>query len=194
MSKLLKYAGKVHDITRSKGFWDNERNKAEMVMLIVSELGECLEAHRKGLIASREFQPPHGDRLTLHWFKASSTSIDSWLRTFEARVKDHVEDEMADVVIRILDYVHGWDIPVTPREFRKESTGNFGHDLLRINWYIINSYHAEFPTGEFLIHDWGYVLAAIEAFCTWYDIDIDQHVQWKIRYNSTRPAMHNKKY
>jgi NTP pyrophosphatase (non-canonical NTP hydrolase) len=36
-----------HEIAREKGFWDKERNIGELLMLIVSELGEALEAHRK---------------------------------------------------------------------------------------------------------------------------------------------------
>lgn len=37
-----------HPAAREKGFWDKERNVGEMLMLIVSELGEAVEAHRKG--------------------------------------------------------------------------------------------------------------------------------------------------
>ena len=34
--------------SREKGFWDQERNVGEMLMLTVSELGEAIEAHRSG--------------------------------------------------------------------------------------------------------------------------------------------------
>jgi len=37
-----------HAQAREKGFWDRDRNVGEMLMLIVSELGEAVEAHRKG--------------------------------------------------------------------------------------------------------------------------------------------------
>ena len=33
---------------RRKGFWDKKRNVGEALMLIVSELGEAIEAHRGG--------------------------------------------------------------------------------------------------------------------------------------------------
>jgi NTP pyrophosphatase (non-canonical NTP hydrolase) len=36
-----------HLAAREKGFWDKDRNVGEMLMLIVSELGEAIEAHRK---------------------------------------------------------------------------------------------------------------------------------------------------
>ena len=36
-----------HAIAKSKGFWDKERNTGEALMLIVTELAEAMEAHRK---------------------------------------------------------------------------------------------------------------------------------------------------
>ena len=45
--KTLKtYSKMCHRIAKEKGFWDEERNIPEMLMLIVSELGEALEAYR----------------------------------------------------------------------------------------------------------------------------------------------------
>ncbi len=37
-----------HSVAKEKGFWDKDRNVGEMLMLIVSELGEAIEAHRHG--------------------------------------------------------------------------------------------------------------------------------------------------
>ena len=36
-----------HGIAVQKGFWDKERNIGEALMLIVTELAEAMEAHRK---------------------------------------------------------------------------------------------------------------------------------------------------
>lgn len=36
-----------HSIAVEKGFWDKERNIGEALMLIVTELAEAMEAHRK---------------------------------------------------------------------------------------------------------------------------------------------------
>lgn len=35
-----------HKAAKDKGFWDNERNVGEMLMLITTELAEAMEAHR----------------------------------------------------------------------------------------------------------------------------------------------------
>lgn len=37
-----------HKAAKDKGFWDRDRNIGELLMLVVSELSEALEADRKG--------------------------------------------------------------------------------------------------------------------------------------------------
>jgi hypothetical protein len=44
MEQMIK---KAHGVAKEKGFWDEERNVPEMLMLIVSALAEALEALRK---------------------------------------------------------------------------------------------------------------------------------------------------
>lgn len=48
MKTITELVQVCHAAARDKGFWDKERNIGEMLMLIVSELGEAIEAHRKG--------------------------------------------------------------------------------------------------------------------------------------------------
>jgi len=36
-----------HSVAREKGFWDEERNIGEALMLVVTELAEAMEAYRK---------------------------------------------------------------------------------------------------------------------------------------------------
>lgn len=65
----------VHQNARDKGFWDTERNDGELLALMHSELSEALEALRAG-------NPP-----------------DDKVPAFSG-----VTVELADVVIRIMDY------------------------------------------------------------------------------------------
>lgn len=45
---LAEWVRGCHEAAREKGFWEKERNTGEMLMLVVSELGEAIEAHRRG--------------------------------------------------------------------------------------------------------------------------------------------------
>ena len=81
----------IYENAKQKGFWE-DINIAEKLMLIVSELGEALEADRKN--------------------KSCRVSIDEvfnfendkdFQKHFAEKVKDTFEDEIADAFIRILD-------------------------------------------------------------------------------------------
>lgn len=90
---LNEMAFKVYEGNAAKGFWDNPRNVGETLMLVVTELAEALEAHRKDK-RSPDYHP--------------QVPIDK--EEFEQVYKDTFEDEIADAVIRLLDLCGGWGI------------------------------------------------------------------------------------
>jgi NTP pyrophosphatase (non-canonical NTP hydrolase) len=81
---------------KDKGFWDKERNVGELLMLVTSELGEAVEARRKGNFAN--------------WKKLESNNTLDWQNNFKENIKDTFEDEIADAVIRLLDLSAGLGI------------------------------------------------------------------------------------
>lgn len=177
---FFKIAGEdIHKTAHAKGFWELnlKRPRGEMVMLIITELSEAVEAHRKNRFVDKSATTENHDA--------------AWNDIFLQKVKDTVEDEIADAVIRILDYTKGFDIPIIERDYRKTSTGNFANDVLRLVHYCMCAYHSEFGEGN---KDWGYALSAINEFCKWYSIDLPQHIKWKMEYNSNRPYKHGKSY
>ncbi len=87
----------IYELNKAKGFWDNERNVGEMLMLIVSELGEAMEAHRK-----HQFSDWEG----YHNEEGQNGASEA----FKANIKDTFEDEIADVAIRLLDLTGGLGI------------------------------------------------------------------------------------
>ena len=77
------FAGDVHENARDKGWWDTDRNDAECIMLMVTELAEACEALRNG-------NPP-----------------DDKIPEFDGLVV-----ELADTVIRIMDYTQARKLPI----------------------------------------------------------------------------------
>jgi len=69
---------KIHQVVVVHGWWDRTRPVGEVLMLIVAELAEAMEAHREG--------------------NPESEKISGFSK---------VEEELADALIRILDFAGG---------------------------------------------------------------------------------------
>jgi len=116
-------AREIFKANKEKGFWDNERNTGEMLMLVVSELGEAMEALRKGKKAD-----------LVNYLNVTRADADLFDVSFKQYMKDTFEDEIADSIIRLLD------------------------------------------------------------MCGGLGIDIDTHINSKLKYNATRPRLHGKQF
>jgi NTP pyrophosphatase (non-canonical NTP hydrolase) len=101
---LNELAQQIHQAARDKGFWDKDRNIGELLMLIVSELSEALEADRSKRIARfNDYMQSYRGRNDYDPQKIAG---------FELHIKDSFEDEMADALIRILDLCAAKDIDI----------------------------------------------------------------------------------
>ena len=132
MNRLAK---KIFEANKKKGFWtDNpkDRNFGEVIALCHSELSEALEADRKGTNASLEtFEFLNQDPQKM----GNIDEVNELFKnTFKTYIKDTKEDELADTIIRVLDY------------------------------------------------------------CGAMNIDIDRHIELKLRYNETRENKHGKRF
>ena len=94
---INKLAQEVHQIARSKGFYEREINIGEKLALIHSEVSEALEADRNDSYTSwsnftkeLEVQLKNGHK-------------DAWITAFDLHIKNTFEDELADIMIRVMD-------------------------------------------------------------------------------------------
>lgn len=89
-----KFSEEIQHNSAAHGFWDagHTRNKAEMIALMHSELSEALEAIRSGF----------------------DTTMDEHCPEYRS-----VEIELADCMIRIMDFAYGFDLDVGRAMFAK---------------------------------------------------------------------------
>ena len=109
IEKLIKDS---HEMAAKKGFWeDPNRNVPEMLMLIVSELAEALEALRKEhKAASYIVDDLYADLQIDLTDEEYRFNVVNWKENFEKGVKSSFEDELADVAIRLFDLCGGLKI------------------------------------------------------------------------------------
>lgn len=87
-NRLNELAKRIHQDNVERGFYDEKRELGTLLMLIVSEVSEALEADRKG------------KHVNIHEI-AEYANPDK----FKEYVKDTFEDEIADTFIRLFDLV-----------------------------------------------------------------------------------------
>lgn len=166
----MNLAKQHHEAMVAKGFWENP-NLLEKKMLIISELGEAIEAHRKGKIC---FMAPQ-EMAEIEYDSRNAPS--DFEKDFLEYVKDTYEDELADVVLRIWDYMEyvgkeqHWLFDVIKLE------ENIGANLYRVTRAICEE---EFDSA----------LDALNHMSP----NMDWHIKMKMAFNATRPHKHGKSY
>ena len=105
MEQLIKRA---HQVAKDKGFWETERNVPEMLMLVVSELAEALEALRKDHYAYKSIADALFKDIEINKYDDEFNIMSGpWKAGFEKNIKSSFEDELADVAIRLFDLCGG---------------------------------------------------------------------------------------
>lgn len=186
---LNRYAKDFHERAVAKGFWDEPRSVGHCLMLAYGELHEAIEADRIGKWA----------KLTPEAVKNLRVVSDgAFTKAFLWFVKDRVEDEIADAVIRLLDLL-GWMIESgTPLVGIDNVRGEFVNTappkeltdaLLRVVCSSVLPL-SFCSTLEAILNP----IKSLEQLCDHLGIDLLTHVELKLKYNETRPALHGKKY
>ena len=171
------------------GFHEEERPDAYWLGLVMSEAGEAINADRKGWLADAVL---FNDDLSKMSFKDS----------FEAHIKDSVEDEIADIVIRLLDFagMKGYTLSISGlcilpsivviREFEKNGLPG---TLIQLIGYLNSSLdqHSTERTIGIII---GVLNDCFDEMTGGSDCDLWWFVKQKMRYNELRPKLDEKKY
>ena len=170
------------------GFHEEEKPDAYWLGLVMSEMGEAINADRKGRHAdTKRFEEKSGKWL----FEVS----------FHVYIKDSLEDELADIIIWLLDFagMKGYKLYLDRDSFPD------CHDALRtfeesglpgLFFIIMDNLSDAFDCGELqtCIYD------IICFFGDWFEkvTGSDFHLWWfveqKMRYNELRAMLNGKRY
>jgi NTP pyrophosphatase (non-canonical NTP hydrolase) len=205
---ILARSKELFEIHKAKGFWDDKktRNTAETVMLMISEASEGLEAVRTGRRA--DLLAFEADVL---WHEGDPTSDQVvYVEAFKRCIKDTLEDELADTLIRLCDFIGAYDL--YPTEIEEEYFSlmlsldmfpdNIGEGLFWITRELINLpkvLHYRQSLSDQLYKEQAQKLVLnpykmIYLFALKHNINLDQHVELKLLYNKSRGYKHGKAF
>lgn len=170
------------------GFHHTELSNEHFLCLVITELSEAVEADRKGMKADKKkfeemIQEDHiisSFEHDIKWFRPS----------FETYIKDTVEDELADAVIRLLDLAGLRNINVNNEViwgYCVDEEKTFTENCYKIIQNLSDARHTVAENINYTIKQ----IFKLEAF---YDIDIFWHIEQKMKYNELREERHGKKY
>ncbi len=187
---------RVHDNAVKHGWHDQKRSEEHWLMMIVTEIAELVEADRKHRYAKPFVIGIYQSNQKIYT-EFGECGEEQFQRFFEAYIKDTVQDELADVCIRIfdmfgeLDYKPNnlcfLDFSVEPNHyFAKESITEQCYTILKELFTYSQEFHT---TAENLV----FCLCRCREFACAHNIDLDWHIEQKMRYNELRPYKHGGK-
>lgn len=178
-----------HERAVAKGFWDEPHLRSHYFVLADSELSEAVEADRIG-----------------RWAKLTPKQIEelrglegaAYAQAFLRLVKDAVEDELADAVIRLAD-LYGRILEDKPRLQNKRLEDEYvPRNECLAEWPLTKAvYSAKCILFDTAWADNSVIRRAVLLIVTYASsigIDLMAHIDLKLKYNATRPAKHGKKY
>lgn len=177
------------------GFHNTELSNGHLLMLVITELSEAVEADRKG----KYFKGISTFEREFNRYYALVDENKRFECAFEKYVKDTVPDEMADAVIRLLDLaglrgisleLANGDIDDCIEDMAEACKGEtFTESIYSISTLPVR-YDGifDFPTA---VND---MILSIFGLAKHLDIDLLWHIEHKMKYNELRENKHGKRY
>ena len=175
--KLSELRDRAYRVACDKGFHDEQKPDAVYKMLIITEIAEAVQADRKRLYADKDKFDYAVDRGAFDCEEA-----------YEMYIKESLESDLADIIIRMLDYCGTRNI-----KFRKDNDGFPFDRLTAFRTFPEAMYDlCGMITREDLFMEVS--LRCVIYYCESLGIDILWLVEMKMRYNETRERMHGRRY
>lgn len=177
----------AHETSVKYGFYDDKPSNIHFLCLIISELMEAVEADRKNQRAKTHSKD--GRRYEIFSDQTFHPGNIYFKETFEVQIKNTLEDELADVVIRCLDLAGANKIELpygTP-----PAIANQGKTFTEKVWFIVQNLVDDRASLIAKLHT---TIAQCFQLAREYNIDLVWHIKKKMAYNSLRSPKHGKRY
>jgi hypothetical protein len=186
LNNLNKLATEIHQNAVAHGFYDAAPTFAEIVALIHSELSEALEEYRAGHKVDETYYTCDGRRNCTRCISGKCGH----------RKPEGVPSELADVIIRILDYCgykgyKGLDIGTCEKWYTYDSSKTFPEFIAKCHFCLSEEWMLE----SLNLSVWGGLKGLINMICDFCEansIDINVAITEKMSYNKGRPHKHGK--
>lgn len=180
-------AHKAHSNAVEHGFWDEKLSNEHCLMLIITEIAELVEADRKNHVA--DIQQYKEDANPTGYF--SRFGKKGFKEAFENNIRNSLEDEFADVAIRLCDLSGAlginFDMMQPCRYYRAYDKFTLTENAFALCKGLCKENIAIARRIQFGIY-------FIECWARALNINIENHVALKMAYNLNRISRHGKKY
>ena len=175
---LNKLSREIYENNKAKGFHEEKHSLEHMMCLVISELMEAVEADRRNSRVDYSYEEDG-----LAYTIMEDNEFKEW---YECTTKGCVEEELADAVIRLLDTAGALGVDANLFNTNLSVFGNSFTEKIYdiVSGVVMNKATISIPYG----------IGRIEKLCSSLNIDLWQHVELKLKYNSLRPYKHGKQY
>ena len=179
--KLTELCNRAYATACNKGFHDRKHSDEHYLMLVITEIAEAVQADRKGRRVTRKAREDYEQFM--------ETYNDISVTMYESAISGTLEDELADIVIRLLDFCGMKGIAFNSRndDFSFTSLTYKSKPFTDVMFDLCSMITGCDPNLEIIVR-------CVIYYCEKHGIDILWHIEQKMEYNRMRPRMHNAKY
>ena len=176
-----------YSIAKANGWHEEEHSDEHWLMLVITEIAEAVQADRKDKHADtasfKEYQTYYGS------FLPSKETLEiRFKEDFEAYIKNSVEDELSDVVIRCLDLagLRKFDLEEVEALMEMAESIKEGKGFIDLCYTLSGISTYDDSTEQKTIA----IIAVVLKYCELTGMDIEFFIRTKMKYNRLRGYKH----
>ena len=175
---------RAYKIAGAHGWYKENLSDEHFLMLVITEVSEAVQADRRGKLADTV-----GFNCALDNLKNNQESFYKY--AYLTCISGSLQDELADIVIRLLSLAGARNIDISYTEDLIEQKYNWSSSFTVFAYEICNSltYHNDNLLVKII-----YTIADVYGWCRQHDIDLSFFIEHKMKYNELREYKHGVSY